>query len=452
MKAAMSTTEALDVSKYPDEDYNDPGYSEYGHPHISRRTAGRLRRSTLVLLRWTAIIGQSLALILVAIGLDFSFPVWPALVAIGVSILLNLSVTVAMPLDRRVGDVEAAAQLGFDVLQLSILLWLTGGMTNPFALLFLAPVVTSATTLSRPVLASLGLLAAALSFGLLFESRPLPWSPAGSFTLPFKFTLGSWIALMVGMVFTSTYAWRAAKESRRMSEALAATEAVLAHEQKLAALGGMAAAAAHELGTPLATIQLTAKEMARELDPETPLGEDAQLMVSQSQRCRDILQQLAVRGDEGDIIHDSMSLESLLGEAADPFFGLGTDIDITITGDENMPAFGRQAELVYGLRNFVENAVGFADKTVTLQGHWNGDRIFIDIRDDGPGFDPGIMGKLGEPYVSGREDGEAAGGLGLGFFIAKTLIERTGGTVTFGNLKTRGARILLEWPKEALKI
>lgn len=448
----MSTTEIPDVSIYPDRDYSGQDYIDQDPSHLSRRTTGRLRRSTLVILRWTAIIGQSFALILVAIGLGFTFPVWPAVIAIAVSIILNVSVTLMLPLDRRVGDVEAAAQLGFDLLQLSVLLWLTGGMTNPFALLFLAPVVTSATTLSRPVLVTLGLFAAALSFALLFESRPLPWDPTGSFALPFKFTLGSWIALMVGMVFTSTYAWRAAKESRRMSEALAATEAVLAHEQKLAALGGMAAAAAHELGTPLATIQLTAKEMARELDPETPLGEDAQLMVSQSQRCRDILQQLAVRGDEGDIIHDSMSLESLLNEAADPFFGLGTEIDITIRGDDNMPAFGRQAELIYGLRNFIENAVGFADQTVTLRGQWDEDRVSIDIRDDGPGFDPGIMGKLGEPYVSGREEGEKAGGLGLGFFIAKTLIERTGGTVTFGNLKERGARIHLEWPKEALKI
>lgn len=446
----MAKIETADVSIYPD--YGETIDSVRGRSHLTQRTAGRLRRSTLVTLRWTAILGQSLALIFVALGLGFTFPVWPCVIAIATSLLLNLGVTLTMPLDRRVGDVEAGAQLGFDLLQLAILLWLTGGMTNPFALLFLAPVVTSATTLSRPVLAILGLLAASLSFGLLFQSQPLPWSPAGSFTLAFKFTLGSWIALMVGMVFTSTYAWRAAKESRRMSEALAATEAVLSHEQKLAALGGMAAAAAHELGTPLATIQLTAKEMARELDAKTPLGEDAALLVSQAQRCRDILQQLAVRGDEGDIIHDTMSLEALLEEAADPFFGLGTDIRITVSGDDESPAFGRQAELIYGLRNFVENAVGFANSAVIIKGEWDANTIRIKIEDDGPGFDPAIRGRLGEPYVSGREEGEAAGGLGLGFFIAKTLIERTGGSVRFGNQKNSGAYIHLKWSKEAIGI
>lgn len=445
----MSKTETDDVSIYP---ASTSTQSKAPHPQerprLSRSTSGRLRRSTLVILRWTAIIGQSFALILVAAGLGFTFPVWPCVIAIATSAALNIVVTAAMPLDRRVSDIEAAAQLGFDLLQLAILLWLTGGMTNPFALLFLAPVVTSATTLSRPVIASLSLLAGALSFGLLFESQPLPWSPPGSFTLDFKFTLGSWIALMVGAVFTSTYAWRAAKESRRMSEALAATEAVLAHEQKLAALGGMAAAAAHELGTPLATIQLTAKEMAHELDPTSPLGEDAQLMVSQTQRCRDILQQLAVRGDEGDIIHDSLSLDAMLREAADPFVGLGAEIHINVFGDDDIPAFGRQAELLYGLRNFIENAVGFAQTAVEIEGLWDGDTVSIVIRDDGPGFDPAIRGRLGEPYVSGREEGEKAGGLGLGFFIAKTLIERTGGRVTFGNLKDGGARIHLEWPRE----
>ncbi|MGJ8564269.1 MAG: ActS/PrrB/RegB family redox-sensitive histidine kinase [Alphaproteobacteria bacterium] len=437
----MSTPQHSDVTLYTPADMR-----------LSRRTAGRLRRSTLVILRWTAIIGQSFALILVALGLGFSFPFWPCVLVIGTSAVINLGVSLRMPLDRRVGDTEAAAQLGFDVLQLAILLWLTGGMSNPFAMLLLAPVVTSATTLSRPVLLSLGLLAAGFSFALLYHSLPLPWSPQGSFVLPFTFTLGLWTALMVGMVFTSLYAWRAAKESRRMSEALAATEAVLAHEQKLAALGGLAAAAAHELGTPLATIQITAKEMARELDPATPLGEDADLLVSQSQRCRDILQQLAVRGDEGDLIHDRMSLDVMLNEAADPFFGLGSELDISVSGEGEEPSLRRQAELLYGMRNFIENAVGFADSSVTIKGTWDDTTLKVSITDDGPGFDAAIIGRLGEPYVSGRGEDEKAGGLGLGFFIAKTLIERTGGLVKFGNHKQGGAFINLTWPRDVLTI
>jgi len=231
----MST--AVPANFYPDDavshtDERDPK---------AWRISGRLRRSTLVTLRWIAIAGQSLALIIISEGFGYNLPYVLCGIVIAVSAILNLAVTAILPFDRRVSDVEAALQLGFDVLQLTALLWLTGGMHNPFALLFIAPVVTSATTLSRTVTLSIICLASAASFLLLYSSLPLPWMPEGSFTLPFEFKLGLWVALLVGMVFTSGYAWQVARESRRMSEALAAAEIVLAHEKKLAALGGLAA-------------------------------------------------------------------------------------------------------------------------------------------------------------------------------------------------------------------
>ena len=306
-------------------------------------TSGQLRRSTLVQLRWAAVFGQSAALLIVSQLLGYDYPVWLCAGIVALSVLVNIVTTAAYELDRRVGDTEAAMQLGFDLLQLAALLWLTGGISNPFALLILAPVVTSATTLNKKVLFTLGILATALSFALLFNYRPLPWEPSGGFQLPFIFRVGVWIAIMVGSAFTSLYAWRVTRESRNMSDALAATEAVLAHEQKLSALGGMAAAAAHELGTPLATIQVTAKEMSRELDSATPLGEDAALMLSQAQRCRDILEQLSFRGDEGDAIHDSLSIETLLEEAAEPYIAYGKDILLDVSGDGNEPTVRRQA-------------------------------------------------------------------------------------------------------------
>jgi len=446
----MSMTDTTDATLYLQRERDRDEAQAARLSRISRRTTGRLRRSTLVLLRWTAIAGQVFALIIVAQVLGFQVPVWPCIFVIGLSALINLGVGAAFPLDRRVGDMEAAAQLGFDSLQLAVLLWLTGGMTNPFALLFLAPVVTGATTLSRPVLGSLGLLAAGLSYILIFQHQPLPWVPEETFAPPFIFTLGAWIALMVGMVFTSLYAWRAATEARRMSEALAATEAVLAHEQKLAALGGLAAAAAHELGTPLATIQVTAKEMARELKADTPLGEDARLLVSQTQRCREILKQLGRRGDEGDVVHDSPTLRALLEEAIAPFDDFGPLIDIETGGEGPEPKIRRQSELLYGLKNFIENAADFAESEVTLTGFWSDDILEIIIEDDGPGFDPVIKPRLGEPYVSGRSEKTKAGGLGLGFFIAKTLIERTGGRVKFGNATGGGAQVKLIWPRAAI--
>ncbi len=448
----MSTTDPTNASILPSRRARRNADEAARLSRISRSTAGRLRRSTLVTLRWMAIIGQTIALLFVGYGLGFSFPVWPCVAMIVMSILFNIVVTATLPLDRRVSDREAGAQLGFDLLQLAVLLWLTGGMTNPFALLFLAPVVTSATTLSRPVLGVLGVFAAGLSLGLVFESQPLPWDPTGSFDLPLKFRIGTWLALLVGMAFTSMYAWRSAKESRRMSEALAATEAVLAHEQKLSALGGLAAAAAHELGTPLATIQLTAKEIARELKPRSPYREDIDLVLSQTQRCRDILQQLALRGDQGDEIHDQLSVEALLEEAAEPYFGLGKTIDIHVDGESTGPVLRRQAEILYGLKNFIENAVGFARTNVQISGSWTESDLSIAIEDDGRGFDAAVRDRLGEPYVSRRSDTSEAGGLGLGFFIAKTLVERTGGRVEFGNRSEGGARVNLVWPIRVLSV
>lgn len=413
---------------------------------------GRLRRSTLVALRWTAVSGQTFAILIVALALGFELPLMACAIVIGTSAALNAAITISVPLDRRVSDGEAIGQLGFDILQLAVLLWLTGGMQNPFALLFIAPVTTGATMLRANVMAVLLALMATVTGILIVWSMPLPWSPANGFEAPQLYVVGSWIALMTGAAFTSLYTWRSSAEARRMSDALAATEAVLAHEQRLAALGGLAAAAAHELGTPLGTIQVTAKEMARELPEDTPLGEDARLLVSQARRCRDILQQLAQRGDERDIVHSRMSIRALIEEAAEPFIGFGPHVDIVVKNlsnreDHFAPDIWRQAELTYGLSNFIENAVDFAGDQVRLTGTWSEGEIAIHIEDDGPGFEAGVLDKLGEPYVSLRTEKTGAGGLGLGFFISKTLLERTGGAIKFGNRsELGGARVSIIWP------
>ncbi len=423
-------------------------------PQKPARTMGQLRRYTLVLLRWGAIGGQILALFIVSQLLQFPYPVLACTFVIGASVLVNLMITILLPLDRRVSDREALFQLGFDILQLAALLWLTGGITNPFAILFLAPVVTSATTLSKSVLFTLASLAIILSLGLVFYSQPLPWDPNNPLELPFIFRLGVWTAIIVGSIFTSLYAWRATKESRKMSAALAATEAMLAHEHKLSALGGLAAAAAHELGTPLATIQVTAKEMLREIPKDTHLAEDAALVLSQAQRCRTILEQLSMRGDEGDMIHDQLSLEDLFEEAAEPFITIEPDISIELHGESPEPDIRRQPELLYALKNFIENAVDFAKEQVILTAEWDKDMITLYIDDDGPGFDPTITGRLGQPYVTTRSRQKQktvlAGGLGLGVFIATTLIERTGGSVTFKRAPLGGARIEAKWPRYIL--
>jgi len=411
---------------------------------------GSLRRQTLVALRWGAVLGQILALIIVSQFLGFDYPLLACGLTVLASVIVNLVVTFKLPLDRRVSDFEAYMQLGFDIWQLAGLLWLTGGIVNPFSILFLAPVVTAATTLSRWVVLALGGMALTLSFGLVFYHHPLPWSPAGSFDLPLVLKLGIWMAILVGASFTSFYAWRSTQESRKMAFALAAAEALLAHEQKLSALGGLAAAAAHELGTPLATIQVVAKEMSREVEPNTPLGEDAALILSQAQRCRDILEQLSRRGDEGDIIHDVLSLEDLLEEAAEPFIGREKDIVISCAGNENEPALKRRPELLYALKNYIDNGVDFAKTRVELSAHWDAHAVTIMIDDDGAGFDPALRSRLGQPYVSTRHRAKTAGGLGLGVFISERLIRQTGGTVRYLVSPLGGARIVAVLPRDRL--
>ena len=410
---------------------------------------GRLRRSTLVALRWMAINGQILAIIVCLLILKIELNLWQVLIPIGVSILLNLFIISRTPLDRRVSHNEAGAQLLFDVIQLASLLYLTGGLQNPFALLLLAPVVVSAKTLDLKIYLLLAGSVAILSGLLLFYHQPLPWFEDNVLSLPMSYQIGFWLALLVGMIFTSIYTWRATAQTIRMTEALATTDAILAHETKLSALGGLAAAAAHKLGTPLSTIQLVANEMQNNASNDD-IKQDAALIVEQAKRCKNILQELSKRGDKGDIVHDRLTLDELIMEITEPFTGFGVEIITKLTSEREIPVLHRHPEFVFGLTNIVENAVDFATTRVEVICSWNDTGISLDIIDDGPGFPLSILDKIGEPYISYRPNKEqTGGGLGLGVFIASTLIKRVGGSIKFSNLEGKnGAHVKMCWPLE----
>ena len=411
----------------------------------------RVRLRTLILLRWLAVAGQSVAILFVRFVIDDDFPILHAFAVIAISVALNVALILRRPLQSLVREWEAALQLAYDVVQLAVLLALTGGLQNPFVFLFVAPVAVSATVLRPAVTAIL----AALSFvcvGAISVVRfPLPWPEGQSFDMPQLYLFGMAAAVLVGLAFTSVYAWRVAAEEERLNIALSAVQAVLAREQTLSALGGLAAAAAHELGTPLATIHLVAKEMARELPAGDPRTDDVQLLVSQSERCRAILNQLAARRDEADAMHARAPIEALLEEIAAPHRGLGTEIDIAASGDGALDV-RRMPEIIHSLGGIIENAVGFARDRVEIEAHWSATHIEITVRDDGPGFAPSVLGRLGEPYLTERDAG-AAGGLGLGFFIAKTLLERTGAKIEVRNRQppAQGAIVRAVWPREAIE-
>ncbi|MCG8692559.1 MAG: ActS/PrrB/RegB family redox-sensitive histidine kinase [Minwuiales bacterium] len=402
---------------------------------------GRVRLRTLVLIRWVAVAGQAVALLLVRFGLEFEFPFVPAAGAVAFSALLNVVASLRHPTSTRLGDLGAAAYLGYDIAQLAVLLYLTGGLTNPFCVLFLVPVTISATILSLTSTVILGALAAVCISLLALFHQPLPWSTAGGLVLPMTYIFGIWAALLLGMGFTCAYAWRVAEENRRMSEALAAAQTALAREQRLSALDGLAAAAAHELGTPLSTITLVVKELARDMPQDSALAEDMALLASQTERCREILARISRDPQEDDSAFAATTLSGIVEAAAQPY--LIDDINLTIEVADAaqrgaQPRVARSPEIMQGLSNLIENAADFADSEVQVKLDWDQKQVRVEVADDGPGIPSDILGALGDPYVTTRPQ---SGGMGLGVFIAKTLLERTGALVRFENRLGRGGRI-----------
>lgn len=425
---------------------------------------GPVRLRTLTGLRWLAVGGQTLAITIVHFGLGYETPLGLCLGAIAASAWLNLFTTLRYSPQRFLSDREAAGYIAFDILQLCMLLFFTGGLQNPFAALIIAPVTIAASLLSsRLTMMIAGLAITGVSALALFH-MPLPWAPGETLELSPVYKAGVWTALSFSIAFFAAYAHRVAAESAQMRSALAATQLVLAREERLAALGGLAAAAAHELGTPLATIQVTAKEMQRELTGQEDLEEDAALLVTQAKRCRDILSRLSSHGEAGDAVHDRLGVRALLEEAAAPFLdspgGSKISIEIEEAASAPSPVLRRRPEMIFGLRNFIENAVGFATGEVLLTAVWDNETLTVAVNDDGPGFSPEILMRLGEPYVSAKagyrppagNQTRRKEGLGLGFFIAKTLLEATGARIRIENRQWRetpagkGASVTADWP------
>ena len=416
-----------------------------------------LRLRTLVVLRWFSIAGQLGLLLFARYGLGMR-PFMPACLAvIGAAVLLNFALGVIWPQARVAGRREALAQLGFDIAQLTALLWLTGGLENPFSLLLIAPVTVAAATLPARIAIGAGAIAVLAVAALGVWAAPLPWVDGATLVLPHVYRMADLIATAVGIVFTGVYAFQAQAEAQRMEIALAATQAVLAREQRLSALGGLAAAAAHELGTPLATIQVVTKEMLRETQAGTPLHEDVSLLIQQADRCRQILRTLSAQPDTSDVHHARMSLSQLLDEVTRPYRDDAVifNTEVSCPPGTALLEVRRQPEILHGLSAFAENAADFAENAVEVTARYDGDRLTIEVHDDGPGFPLEVIAKLGEPYVTTRSHGEGSRtghqGMGLGFFIAKTLLERTGASVEFRNARQGGALVCIRWRRDRVE-
>jgi two-component system sensor histidine kinase RegB len=418
-----------------------------------------LRLQSLIVLRWLAISGQSIGVLFVAFGLGYPVPLLFCFLLIGSSAAVNLWLVWRVGANHRPSPGYATGLLAFDLCQLGGLLALTGGLHNPFSLLVLAPVSVSATMLPQRLAFLIAFLAAVIASLLSVWHLPLPWDPVEELAFNRVYVIGIWVSIICGVVFISAYTTRVAHEARQIADALAATELALSRKEQMSALDGLAAAAAHELGTPLSTIMLAAKEMRHEAEPGSDLADDTELIISQAARCRAILVKLRNLNSEGEDPFAAVPLTDLLAEVARPHEGRGKVILFDNEhADDAPPVFPRTVGLLYGLGNLIENASDFARETVQIEAGWDENTITVSITDDGPGFAPELIARLGEPYLTSRprdamsQDAGKAGGLGLGVFIAKTLLERTGARLSFSNVTPDGhARVSIVWPRSAVE-
>ena len=416
-----------------------------------------MRLGTLVGLRWLAVVGQTAGVLFVAWGLGYPLPLVECLSLIALSVVVNLVLILRFGAGDRPSATVSTIQLAYDLIQLGGLLSLTGGLENPFSLLLLAPVSVSATTLPQRSTLIVAALAILIATTISVYHMPLPWDPRQHIVIDRVYVIGIWVSLVCGVVFIAAYTNRVAHEARQLADALTATELALSRHEQLSALDGLAAAAAHELGTPLSTIALAAKEMKADIPPG-PLADDVELIIAQSARCRAILAKLrSLRSGESGDPFAEVPIGELLEEVAAPLEGLGKSIFIEMPETPDEPVFKRNVGLLYGLGNLIENATHFARARVTVEASWDRATIGVIISDDGPGFPDELIARLGEPYLTTRArntapDSDAPGGLGLGIFIAKTLLERTGAKLAFENASSSGgARVRVIWPRKAIE-
>ena len=427
-----------------------------------------IRLRTLIMLRWFAIAGQLIAITVAQKLYNLQLELGLCLLAIGVSVISNLLAIFVFPENKRLSEFENFLMILFDLLQLGFLLYLSGGLHNPFALLVLAPVTISAAMMGLRSTLIIG--GTAIILVTLMAEFHMPLRTAQGFVLriPDVFIFGNWTAIVIAILFIGANSFRISTEMRRMSDAVSATQLALSREQKLTDLGGVVAAAAHELGTPLATIKLASGELIDELEDHPDLREDAARIREQAERCRHILRDMG-RAGKDDLHLRQAPLSTVIHEAAEPHLNRGKEIQFDEGplehGSFQHPTILRKPEIIHGLRNLVQNAVDFSRSTVWIDAAWNDERICLTIGDDGRGFPSHLLGRIGDPFMkrrrseSDRKQRPEYQGMGLGLFIAKTLLERTGAELTFTNGATKpqphprdrcGAIVKVSWPRSKI--
>ena len=412
-----------------------------------------LDKNTLTILRYIAIFGQFLAISIVYFLLKLPFPIKESYLIISLGLATNLYLQFGIKISQ-LKDLYAVPFLLCDLIQLSALLYLTGGIFNPFVFLLVIPAIVSSTFLSMGTTIILGLITSVFLLTISFFHLPLPGEDMNLLNFPNFYKIGIIISVFIGLIFLSYFGIRFAGEKKKTEEAFKKLQEVIYKEYELESLGGQAAAAAHSLGTPLATISVVAKELKKEIGDNNELSKDIDLLISQSKRCSEILKRISKKQIEEDKFFSSTKLENLLDEIINSFKETSSkEIILVSDNDKNKINIQRSAEMIYGLRNFIGNAIKFSKSVVNIFLISNEKEIKIIVNDDGPGFPKDIIEKLGEPYIKSKSlELNSNAGLGLGTFLGKTLLERQNAKLLFKDDKNLGgASVVITWsPKNIL--
>jgi two-component system sensor histidine kinase RegB len=414
-----------------------------------------LDKNTLTILRYIAIFGQFVAINIVYFYLELEFPINNSYLIIFFGLLTNLFLQFRVKVNQ-LKDTYASFFLLYDLMQLSILLYLTGGILNPFSILLIIPTIVSSTFLSMGTTIILGVFTSFLLFILTYFYLPLPGMDTTIFSVPNFYKFGILTSILIGLIFLSYFGIRFSGESKKRSEALNKLQEVISKEYELESLGGQAAAAAHSLGTPLATISVVAKELKKEIGSKKEVSKDIDLLISQIKRCSEILKKISKKQIEEDSFFSLIKFEDLIEEIINSFKETSSKkIELYVENDKNKINIRRTPEIIYGLRNFIGNAVKFSKSRVKIILRSDEKIIEIKINDDGPGIPEDIIKIIGEPYIKSKsKELSSNSGLGLGTFLGKTLLERKSAKLLFRrNSELGGALVLVSWnPKNFTKV
>ena len=406
--------------------------------HYSENISRRILLKNLVNIRWIAIAGQLSAIIFVNFFLNISIPIFYCLLVIIVSIIINFVSSFSKNRNIYLSDNEAFYFLLYDTIQLAVLLFLTGGIYNPFSLLLIAPVIISASYLQISYSIFLSIFSIVIIFCLNFFYVKIDWLE--DFSFPKLFTIGLVIALTISIIFIVIYVYILANSSRKISTALNETQIALINQKKVSEMGSMAAAAAHEMSTPLNTIFLIIGDLKKDKSINKNLKSEILLLETQADRCKKILLNLSKNPQNlKDSFFKKTKLSSLINMNFEKYLknnnNINTNIRI-IEKNQNEPLINYSDEIMYGLGNIIQNASQHAIKYIDVSISWNKDYIYISVKDDGPGFKNEILEKIGNPYIS---DKSKENSMGLGIFIAKNLIEKIQGNIKFYNQNNNGS-------------